>query len=592
MTLLERITAPPAARTGLVIEDRERFLFRVARKAFTDEEVLEAERREIFDKCWLYSRPRLGDRRKLRLPHPRGRRPRAGVQSRPRRRRARLPQHLPASRRDGGARAEGQRAAVPLFLSWLGVQRERPLRLALRRGQLRQGTLFGGCADLVARCRGWRTTATSTSSISTATPCRLADYLAGAKEYIDLVADQGEAGMEIVGGGQKYFINANWKLLAENSVDGFHGLPTHSTYFDYLKNVGGLRTDEWQLELHRERHARPRQRSRGDRVPLAVGPPGGALGAVAGARTSASMIEALRKRLIQRFGEERGLRIAELSRNMMIFPNLVINDIMAITVRTFHAAGAGQDDGQRLGAGRAGRGRASCASCGCSTSWSSSARAASPRRTTSRRWRTASAATATCARRAGTTSPRACRAAPTPMTDDEEQMRCFWREWDRAHGRRCHERRRQPVAGGEHASVPARRDRGLPLPRGRRCSTNGGSRSGSPSSPPGATYEVPPPARPTRADPAKSLFYIADDYVRLRERVVRLTRRRRTRSSRARAAPHGQQRAHLGLTAGVADVACNFVCYRAKNGKVDTYYGKLSTASTVAAARGGSPPSA
>ena len=47
------------------------------------------------------------------------------------------------------------------------------------------------------------------------------------------------------------------------------------------------------------------------------------------------MIEAGRARLVQKFGEERGLRMAELSRNMIIFPNLVINDIMAITVRTF-----------------------------------------------------------------------------------------------------------------------------------------------------------------------------------------------------------------------------------------------------------------
>ena len=45
-------------------------------------------------------------------------------------------------------------------------------------------------------------------------------------------------------------------------------------------------------------------------------------------------IDALRG-LIKRFGEERGTRIAEFSRNMLIFPNLVINDIMAITMRTF-----------------------------------------------------------------------------------------------------------------------------------------------------------------------------------------------------------------------------------------------------------------
>src|SRR5258708_39339615 len=29
-----------------------------------------------------------------------------------------------------------------------------------------------------------------------------------------------------------------------------------------------------------------------------------------------------------------------------------------------------------------------------------------------------------------------------------------------------------------------------------------------------------------------------------------------------------------GMTAGVADVTCNFITYRAKRGVVDTYYGK------------------
>ena len=49
--------------------------------------------------------------------------------------------------------------------------------------------------------------------------------------------------MEIVGSGQQYIINANWKLLAENSIDAFHGFPVHSTYFDYLKTIGSLRME-------------------------------------------------------------------------------------------------------------------------------------------------------------------------------------------------------------------------------------------------------------------------------------------------------------------------------------------------------------
>lgn len=90
----------------------------------------------------------------------------------------------------------------------------------------------------------------------------------------------------------------------------------------------------------------------------------------------------------------------------------------------------------------------------------------------------------------------------------------------------------------------------------------------------GATYEVPPTGT-DESDPATSLFYIADDYVRLRERVVRLTKKEAHSEF-----PRSQQR-HMvsnvrvtGVSDGVADVSCNFVTYRAKRGVVDTYYGK------------------
>lgn len=159
----------------------------------------------------------------------------------------------------------------------------------------------------------------------------LSDYLGNAKEYLDLVVDQAEFGAEIVGGTQEYAIDANWKLLAENSYDGYHAPTNHSTYFDYLKNTtGGLNGSELKgvgIDL-----------GNGHGVIEYTAPFG---------RPVASWIEAwgeegkvridkIYARLVERFGEERASRIAKFNRNIHIFPNLVVNDIMALTIRTFY----------------------------------------------------------------------------------------------------------------------------------------------------------------------------------------------------------------------------------------------------------------
>ena len=65
-------------------------------------------------------------------------------------------------------------------------------------------------------------------------------YLGGAAEYLDLVADQAGA-MEIVPGAQEFAADANWKLFMENSMDGYHLQPVHTTYFEYLEKVAGAR---------------------------------------------------------------------------------------------------------------------------------------------------------------------------------------------------------------------------------------------------------------------------------------------------------------------------------------------------------------
>jgi p-cumate 2,3-dioxygenase subunit alpha len=47
-------------------------------------------------------------------------------------------------------------------------------------------------------------------------------------------------------------------------------------------------------------------------------------------------IDRLYQGLVKRFGEERAKRIALYNRNLFVFPNLVVNDIMAVTIRTYY----------------------------------------------------------------------------------------------------------------------------------------------------------------------------------------------------------------------------------------------------------------
>jgi hypothetical protein len=46
-------------------------------------------------------------------------------------------------------------------------------------------------------------------------------------------------------------------------------------------------------------------------------------------------IDAIRRELVQRLGEQRAARVADTNRNLCIFPNLVINDGSSVTVRHF-----------------------------------------------------------------------------------------------------------------------------------------------------------------------------------------------------------------------------------------------------------------
>lgn len=157
----------------------------------------------------------------------------------------------------------------------------------------------------------------------------LVTYLAGAREYLDLVVDAAEDDIQVVEGTQEYGMNANWKLLVENSYDGYHAVSTHDTYFKYLVSLG--------TDLSVGVTGRTIDLGNGHAVLEYLAPWGRPIAKWEPlfGEDSKPEIEALRARLVAKYGEERAHRMCDMNRNMLIYPNLIINDIMAVTLRTF-----------------------------------------------------------------------------------------------------------------------------------------------------------------------------------------------------------------------------------------------------------------
>jgi p-cumate 2,3-dioxygenase subunit alpha len=316
-----------------VMDDQDAGLFRVNRRAFTDPECLADERRRVFDKCWIYvghesEVPHAGDYRSRNVAG----RPMILVRGDDSVVRVLLNTcthrgSLVCRQKSGNAKtfqcpyhawtynSRGQLVGVPGEESYSeAFKRDDMALVSPPQVDNYRGFIFA-CFDAGANS--------------------LYDYLAGAREYLDLVADQSELGMKIVSGQQAYSARANWKLLVENSYDGYHGLPTHQRYFSFLSDIGiDMKGRDLSAPIYQKAadlgngHAVVEYQSAWGRPIAHWVPPFG--------EHRKAHFEELRRRFEARFGAERARRICETSRNLGIFPNLVINDIMAITVRTFY----------------------------------------------------------------------------------------------------------------------------------------------------------------------------------------------------------------------------------------------------------------
>ena len=91
-----------------------------------------------------------------------------------------------------------------------------------------------------------------------------------------------------------------------------------------------------------------------------------------------------------------------------------------------------------------------------------------------------------------------------------------------------------------------------------------------------ASYLVPSTDLPPGADPARSLFYIADDRTRMNERIVRLMKKSAHSEYPRSRTRHLVSNVRVGAAEGEdTPVSAAFATFRTKNGITDTYMGRL-----------------
>ena len=320
----------------MVVNEPESMRFEVHRSTLVDSGILELEQRRIFDVCWIY----VGHESEVRAPGDFRTRTICGrpvILCRDSKNDVRV--FLNTCRHRGTVvcrEAEGNAKRYTCF--YHGWTYDRDGNLYAVPGQSAYPPSFNKsefglkAPPRVESYRGFVFLNFDAGAVA------LEEYLGGAREYIDLILDQSPSGqMEVIQGTQEYDIRANWKLLVENSFDDYHLLTTHSTWLDYLKNSG--------VEMKRPEkghllpaHGVGKDLGNGHAVIDNVnfrGRPVARWIPIYG-EAAKPELEKIRAELVKRLGEARAARVADTNRNLVVFPNLVLNDGSSVTIRTFH----------------------------------------------------------------------------------------------------------------------------------------------------------------------------------------------------------------------------------------------------------------
>lgn len=155
----------------------------------------------------------------------------------------------------------------------------------------------------------------------------LREYLAGARTFIDLYADQSPGGkFELLRGATRYTYRGNWKLQVENGLDGYHVNAVHANYMmtAMRRTAGESKNDTKVADL-------------------------GAIGQNGGGFFAFDHGHALlwldyknyqdrpnfehREKYLKQFGPQRTQWMCERIRNLLLFPNVFLMDQTSTQIR-------------------------------------------------------------------------------------------------------------------------------------------------------------------------------------------------------------------------------------------------------------------
>lgn len=310
----------------LVLDDTERGVFRVHRSTMTDPDILELEWARIFDHSWLYvghdsEIPEAGDYRRRDV----ARRPLIFLRTRE----GEVKVLFNTCTHRGALvcrKDEGNASNFQCFYhAWTFDTDGQLVGLPGRDGYPDDFDL----GELALRVPARLASHNGCWFVSFDPDIQpLDEWLGPVADLMDLTLEAADVagGWQVIPGTAQFRVKANWKLLVENSVDSYHFATVHQTYQSYMSKrraATGTKKPKPPKGPNTRGIALPNGHGgflhRAEGRPLACPSP-------LWSDEANAEVERLRTLLFERFGEERGLDMADGSRHLLVFPNLMFQD--------------------------------------------------------------------------------------------------------------------------------------------------------------------------------------------------------------------------------------------------------------------------